>query len=134
MNARGGITAYEAWQWHQHLVQAQPEAYDPQVLARIKRGRLLSADDPQALYQQRADWKQRVERAVVSFDGLLMPTVPLIAPPLAELDDPERYTQVNLLMLRNFPTLPSARNGAGRPDAGIHSWQRCGITQLGGRA
>ncbi|GAA3598367.1 amidase [Gibbsiella quercinecans] len=101
MNARGGITAYEAWQWHQHLVQAQPEAYDPQVLARIKRGRLLSADDAQALYQQRADWKQRVERAVVSFDGLLMPTVPLIAPPLAELDDPERYTQVNLLMLRN---------------------------------
>ncbi len=27
--------------------------------------------------------------------------MPLIAPTIAELDDPERYRQVNLLMLRN---------------------------------
>ena len=101
INARGGITAYEAWQWHQDYVQAEPEAYDPQVLARIKRGSLLSAADAQELYQLRADWKRRVEVAVAPFDGMVMPTVPLIAPTLAELDDPARYMQVNMLMLRN---------------------------------
>ncbi len=101
LNARGGITAWEAWQWHQHYAQSQPEAYDPQVLTRIKRGSLLNADDAAALYQLRADWKTRVEAAVAPFDGILMPTVPLIAPTLAELEDPARYMQVNLLMLRN---------------------------------
>lgn len=101
INARGGITAWEAWQWHQHYAQSQPEAYDPQVLTRINRGSLLNEEDAAALYQLRADWKQRVEQAVAPFDGILMPTVPLIAPTLAELEDPARYMQVNLLMLRN---------------------------------
>ena len=101
INARGGITAWEAWQWHQHYAQSQPEAYDPQVLTRINRGSLLNEEDAAELYQLRADWKQRVEQAVAPFDGILMPTVPLIAPTLTELDDPARYMQVNLLMLRN---------------------------------
>ncbi|UVC27854.1 amidase [Pantoea sp. SOD02] len=101
INARGGITAWEAWQWHQHYAQSEPEAYDPQVLTRIQRGSLLNEEDAAELYQLRADWKQRVEQAVAPFDGILMPTVPLIAPTLAELEDPARYMQVNLLMLRN---------------------------------
>lgn len=100
-NARGGITAWEAWQWHQSLLQKHADGYDPQVRMRIERGALLSEADAQLLYQQRADWRQRVEQAVTPFDGLLLPTVPLIAPTIAELDDPERYRQVNLLMLRN---------------------------------
>ncbi|MHC9058611.1 amidase [Pantoea sp. y20] len=101
INARGGITAWEAWQWHQHYAQSQPEAYDLQVLTRINRGSLLNEEDAAELYQLRADWKQRVEQAVAPFDGILMPTVPLIAPTLTELEDPARYMQVNLLMLRN---------------------------------
>lgn len=101
INVRGGITAWEAWQWHQHYAQSQPEAYDPQVLTRIQRGSLLNEGDAAELYQLRANWKQRVEQAVAPFDGILMPTVPLIAPTLAELEDPARYMQVNLLMLRN---------------------------------
>ncbi len=101
INSRGGITAWEAWQWHQHYVHSQPDAYDPQVLTRIKRGSLLTHEEASALYQQRADWKQRVENAIAPFDGMLMPTVPLIAPTLDELNDPARYMQVNMLMLRN---------------------------------
>ncbi|WOA51917.1 amidase [Dickeya solani] len=101
INARGGITAWEAWQWHKRHVACQPEAYDPQVLTRIKRGSLLNAQDANELYQLRASWKKRVENAVAPFDGMLMPTVPLIAPTIAELDDPARYMQVNMLMLRN---------------------------------
>ncbi len=137
MNARGGITAWEAWQWHQSLLQSHAAGYDPQVRMRIERGALLNEADAQLLYQQRADWRQRVEQAVAPFDGLLLPTVPLIAPTIAELDDPERYRQVNLLMLRNtsvnqhagrlrhLPALSSARQCAGGSDAGRHPWPRC---------
>ncbi|WP_147197837.1 amidase [Pantoea sp. MBD-2R] len=101
LNARGGIIAWEAWQWHQQSAQSRPEAYDPQVLTRLQVGRGLTAQDAEELYQQRAAWKQRVEAALTDFDGMLMPTVPRIAPTIAELDDPQRYKEINALMLRN---------------------------------
>ncbi|WP_017347290.1 amidase [Pantoea sp. A4] len=101
MNARGGITAYEAWQWHQQTALAQPEAYDPQVLVRVQRGSHLTAQDAEVLYQQRQAWQRRVNAALVGFDALLMPTVPCIAPGIASLDDPQRYMEINALMLRN---------------------------------
>ena len=101
MNARGGITAYEAWQWHQPTAQAQPDAYDPQVLVRVQRGSHLTEQDAAELYQQRADWQQRINAALAGFDAVLMPTVPCIAPTIASLDDAQRYMEVNALMLRN---------------------------------
>jgi aspartyl-tRNA(Asn)/glutamyl-tRNA(Gln) amidotransferase subunit A len=101
MNARGGITAYEAWQWHQHTALAQPEAYDPQVLVRVQRGSLLTEQDAAELYQQREAWRQRINLALAGFDALLMPTVPRIAPTIASLDDPQHYMEINALMLRN---------------------------------
>ena len=101
MNARGGITAYEAWQWHQRTAQAQPDAYDPHVLARVQRGSHLTEQDASELCQQREAWQQRVNAALAGFDALIMPTVPCIAPTIASLDDPQRYREINALMLRN---------------------------------
>lgn len=101
MNARGGITAYEAWQWHQRSAQARPEAYDPQVLMRLQRGSHLTEQDAAELYQQREAWRRRIHAALEGVDALLMPTVPLIAPTLASLEDPQRYREINALMLRN---------------------------------
>lgn len=101
MNARGGITALEAWQWHQHSAAQQPEAYDPQVLVRVQRGSLLNEQDAAELYQQRTEWQQRVNQTLAGFDALLMPTVPRIAPTIESLDDPQRYREINALMLRN---------------------------------
>ncbi|HAU5564474.1 TPA: amidase [Serratia fonticola] len=101
MNARGGITAYEAWQWHQQSALAQPEAYDPQVLVRVQRGSLLTEQDASELHQQRKAWQHRINSALADFDALLMPTVPRIAPTIASLDDAQQYMEVNALMLRN---------------------------------
>jgi len=101
LNARGGITAYEAWQWHQTWVERSPAEYDPQVLLRIRRGSALTPQDAEQLYQLRRTWQQQVSDFLLPFDALLMPTVPLIAPTIAELEDEERYHEVNLLMLRN---------------------------------
>lgn len=101
MNARGGITAYEAWQWHQKTALAHADSYDPQVLIRVLRGRDLTIQDAKELYHQRHDWQQRVNTALSGIDALLMPTVPCIAPTIASLDDANRYMEVNALMLRN---------------------------------
>lgn len=101
MNARGGITAYEAWQWHKKTAQAQPEAYDPQVLVRVQRGSHLTEQDAAELYLQRTAWQKRINAAISDFDALIMPTVPLIAPTIASLNDAQRYREINALMLRN---------------------------------
>ncbi|QCR38056.1 amidase [Nissabacter sp. SGAir0207] len=101
MNARGGITAYEAWQWHKNTAQAQPDAYDPHVLARVQRGSPLTEQDAAELYQQRSAWQKRINAALGDVNALIMPTVPLIAPTIASLNDAQRYMEVNALMLRN---------------------------------
>ena len=105
MNARGGITAWEAWQWHQRTAVAQPDAYDPQVLVRVQRGSYLTEEDAAQLYRQRKNWQERINAALAGFDALLMPTVPCIAPTIASLDDAQRYMEINALMLRNPSTI-----------------------------
>jgi Asp-tRNA(Asn)/Glu-tRNA(Gln) amidotransferase A subunit family amidase len=78
--------------------------YDPRVLMRIVRGRDIDAADYIDLIRGRADLIRRVAAVTRDFDALVMPTVPLIASPLAELEAEDRYRKVNLLVLRN-PTV-----------------------------
>ncbi|WP_437615324.1 amidase [Erwinia sp. V71] len=102
INARGGFTALESWQWHQSRIARKAAGYDPRVLSRIRRGAELTDSDRQLLEQQRADWQQRVSAQLSGYHALLMPTTPLIAPTIAELDaDEEHYFRVNGAMLRN---------------------------------
>jgi aspartyl-tRNA(Asn)/glutamyl-tRNA(Gln) amidotransferase subunit A len=52
----------------------------------------------------RADLIRRVAAITRDYDALVMPTVPIVAPPLAELAVEEAYRKVNLPVLRN-PTV-----------------------------
>lgn len=102
INAAGGFTALESWRWHQPLIAEHAGDYDPRVLSRIRRGQLLDEQDLQQLQMQRADWQRRVNAAVEGFDALLMPTVPFIAPTIAELqEDEDAYFRINGAALRN---------------------------------
>ena len=104
LNARGGFAASEAYAWHRRLIEAKGALYDPRVLMRIVRGRDIDAADYIDLVRGRADLIRRVAAITRDFDALVMPTVPLVAPPLAELEAEDRYRKVNLLVLRN-PTV-----------------------------
>lgn len=101
INAAGGFSAAESWAWHADLVERRGAGYDPRVLSRILRGRDFSARAYIGLFAQRADWQRRVAARLGEFDGWLMPTVPLVAPRIAELADEARYFSVNGAMLRN---------------------------------
>jgi aspartyl-tRNA(Asn)/glutamyl-tRNA(Gln) amidotransferase subunit A len=104
LNARGGFAASEAYAWHRKLIEAKGALYDPRVLMRIMRGKDMDAADYIDLNRGRADLIRRVAAITRDFDALVMPTVPVVAPPLAELEVEERYRRVNLLVLRN-PTI-----------------------------
>jgi aspartyl-tRNA(Asn)/glutamyl-tRNA(Gln) amidotransferase subunit A len=101
MNAKGGFAAYEAYHIHRDLIAKKSAQYDPRVLVRIMRGQEQSAADYEGLKPARAEFIQRVARITSAYDALIMPTVPVIAPALAELENDNAYRDVNFLMLRN---------------------------------
>lgn len=102
INAAGGFTALESWRWHQSLIARHAAEYDPRVLSRIRRGAALSERDAALLMRQRAEWQRRVTIEIQGYDALLMPTVPFIAPTIAELEANEAtYFRVNGAALRN---------------------------------
>lgn len=101
-NARGTFAAAEAWAWHRELIAAKAAGYDPQVLKRIMPGRDMAAADYVALLGARAEICARANAATQDFDAIVMPTCPLLPPPIARLEaDSDEYTRVNLLQLRN---------------------------------
>ena len=110
INAKGGFPAAEAYAWHRHLLASKGSSYDPRVKVRIEKGAQQSAADYIDLCAARKDFIGRVHALCSPFDALILPTVPLIAPTIAELADDQEYGRVNLLMLRN-PTVVNFLDG-----------------------
>jgi aspartyl-tRNA(Asn)/glutamyl-tRNA(Gln) amidotransferase subunit A len=102
INAPGGFSAIEAFVVHRHDLQTQRGRFDPRVAARIALGEGVSAADYITLQQRRRDWIARMQAALAGFDALISPTVPLLAPPIAELlVSDEAFFKANGLLLRN---------------------------------
>ena len=105
MNATGGFSAAEAYAWHFQLLQQHAQAYDARVLARIQNGSKMSAREYIELCNARRSWITRMESALQDFDAVLSPTVPIVAPPIADVaSGPERdaaFFKVNGQLLRN---------------------------------
>jgi len=111
INAQGGFTAAEAWAWHEKLLNTRETEYDPRVSSRMRRGEGFLAKDFIRLQQQRHDWQNAVHQHIAAFDALLMPTVPRIAPRIADLQaSDEVYFAANAAMLRN-PTFINFLDG-----------------------
>lgn len=111
INRLGGFVCAEAWAWHKNLLTDGAAQYDPRVASRIARGKDMSAADYIELMQVRPEWIAAVEARLRHYDALLMPTVPVIAPSIKELQDSdEAYFKANALILRN-PTLINFLDG-----------------------
>jgi aspartyl-tRNA(Asn)/glutamyl-tRNA(Gln) amidotransferase subunit A len=101
INAKGGIVVAESYAIHRSLIAKGEKMYDPRVLVRILRGREQDAADYIDLLEARAAFIRRVRSVAAPYDALLMPTTPLVAPPLADLGDDKEFRRVNMFMLRN---------------------------------
>ena len=110
INATGGLSGAEAWTWHRALIERAGDAYDPRVISRIRRGQAMSAADLLELLQARVRWVGSVEQRIAGHDAMIMPTVPIVAPTLAELADDDAYYRNNALILRN-PTFINFLDG-----------------------
>ena len=101
VNAGGGFAASEGYAWHRRLLASDGAKYDPRIRVRIARGERMSAADYIDLLNARVRLIARFNLATSGYDCLLMPSVPIVAPPIASLDDERAYNSVNMLILRN---------------------------------
>lgn len=99
---RSSIVAGEAYAWHQHYLSTRWDHYDPWVRDRIEGGRAFSAADYISTVERRRICQSETLRRCNGLDALVLPTVPIIPPPIAELiQDHECSAATNLLTLRN---------------------------------
>ena len=105
LQSTGGFAAAESYAWHRRLLERSGGGYDPRVKARIERGAAMKAYEYIELCQARNAWIAAVEQATRGFDALLSPTVPLVAPPIAQVapgvERDAEFFRVNALLLRN---------------------------------
>jgi len=101
INSKGGFVAAEAYAQHREALMGYANQYDPRVRSRILQGELQTDADYHELLMARSDLMARVTLKAQSYDALLMPTVPVVAPLLSVLEDERIYHETNLLMLRN---------------------------------
>lgn len=101
INSKGGFSGPEAYALHRERLESKAALYDPRVLVRLQRGREQSAADYLDLIRARADLQHRIDRSLVEFDAVLLPTAPIIAPLLQDLESDEAYLRTNQLALRN---------------------------------
>ncbi|HVC60164.1 MAG TPA: amidase [Acetobacteraceae bacterium] len=100
-NAKGGFAASEAYAWHRTLLAGKGALYDPRIRVRIARGERMSAADYLDVATARARLIARFDARTRDFDSVVMPTVPIVPPRVAALDDEREYNRLNLLILRN---------------------------------
>ncbi len=106
INVPGGLSAIEAWATHRAAMGAQRGRFDPRVAQRIALGEGVSAADYITLQQRRRGWIVRTTAALQGFDAVICPTVPITAPPIADLlasgpESDQAFFKANGLLLRN---------------------------------
>ncbi len=102
LHVRGSLAAAEAWAWHRALLAERGDEYDPRVASRIRGGERMNAADYIDLLAARRRWIAQVTQRMAGFDALALPTVPIVAPRIAELEASDAaYFAANGLILRN---------------------------------
>jgi aspartyl-tRNA(Asn)/glutamyl-tRNA(Gln) amidotransferase subunit A len=101
VNSKGGFAASEAYAWHHTLLAEKGALYDPRIRVRIERGERMSAVDYIDVVNARRRIIASFDASTHEFDALIMPTVPIVPPCIAELDDEREYNRINMHILRN---------------------------------
>ena len=123
----GTITAAEAAHIHRDVLARAPQALDPLVLGRIRRGESIPAAHYVGLLQARAALLPALDAQLEDVDLLALPTVPFVAPRIDALRDEDAFSQANLLVLRN----PSVFNFYDLPALSLPIAQAAGALPVG---
>jgi aspartyl-tRNA(Asn)/glutamyl-tRNA(Gln) amidotransferase subunit A len=74
------------------------------VRARIERGGKLLAADYVQMSRERTRLIRAMDAQIAHLDALVLPTTPIVAPTIAEMEDSNTFNTKNMLLLRNTST------------------------------
>lgn len=128
------ISLPEAAWYHAPLLAAHADKYSPGVRLRLEMGRTVLAEDYLRAMHARTVLRRAVDRALEGLDALMLPTLPIAAPPLgaASVDvdgskEPVRAMMLRLTQLFDITGHPAVAIPCGRGAEGLpHSLQLVG--------
>ncbi len=99
---KANFSAVEAYALHRERLARAPEKFDPNVCRRLLLGKDMNAADYYDLLQLRKKLIASANRTTARFAAVLCPTVPIVAPTIAEMNaSNEVFLKNNGLLLRN---------------------------------
>ena len=114
-----------AW-YHAPLLAAHGDAYSPAVRLRLEMGGYVLAEDYNRAMHLRAQLSAAVDRVLTDVDALLLPALPIPAPPLGaqSIDiggraEPVRNAMLRLTQLFNLSGHPAIALPAGKTRSGL---------------
>ena len=97
----GGLAGAEVVHVHRPYI-ARVAEYDPRVGKRIGLGTAVTGADYVGLLRLRAEFMREIETLAAPYDAIVMPTVPCVAPTIAETESSdENYFRWNFRIMRN---------------------------------
>ena len=101
-SVKANFSAVEAYALHRARLESDGDKFDRRVYARLMLGAGMKAADYVDLLKLRRGLMESADRATARFDALLAPTVPIIAPTIAEMESSDDvFFKVNGMLLRN---------------------------------
>ena len=122
VNSRGGVQPAEAFTVNRDRLDRRASDIDPNVRTRLERARTIGAADYIAMVNERLALIAAMDAALTDIDVLAMPTIPIVAPTMAEMAPADVFARKNAMLLRNTSiwnffdccaiSLPLPRQGA----------------------
>jgi aspartyl-tRNA(Asn)/glutamyl-tRNA(Gln) amidotransferase subunit A len=101
VDAKGGIIGAEACAVHRERIARRGNDIDANVRHRIERGGAILAADMVDMVRERARLIRAMDEALEFTDVLAMPTIPIVAPTIAEVVDQKAFADANAIVRRN---------------------------------
>jgi aspartyl-tRNA(Asn)/glutamyl-tRNA(Gln) amidotransferase subunit A len=126
----------DAASYHAATLDSMPERYTPPVRIRLEMGRYVLGEDYARALKGRAVLRRDVDAALAGHDAIVLPTLPIPAPPLGATsmevggrDEPVRNLMLRQTQLFNLTAHPAISLPCGRTTAGLP----CGLQLIGAR-
>ncbi|HVH28052.1 MAG TPA: amidase [Vicinamibacterales bacterium] len=120
------IVLADAAAYHASTLERMPDRYTPQVRTRLELGRYVLAEDYVQALDGREILRREVDAVLANHDAIILPTLPIPAPPLGAATislggttEPVRSLMLRLTQLFNLTGHPAIALPAGRTAAGL---------------
>jgi aspartyl-tRNA(Asn)/glutamyl-tRNA(Gln) amidotransferase subunit A len=130
------VSLAEAATYHAKTLDEKPELYTQSVRLRLETGRYILAEDYVRASLGREVLRREVDRALEGCQALLLPTLPIPAPPIGaatvrigSVDESVRAAMLRLTQLFNMTGHPAVSIPCGTTAAGLP----CGLQLVGRR-